>query len=63
MKLAPDWAERMANIDALEAQIQISFDHELQQMGGQVRVTKTYGAVDSLKMDEFYKIMGEFYDG
>ena len=63
MKLAPDWAERMANIDALEAQMQISFDQELQQMGGQVRVTRTYGAADSLKMDEFYKIMGEFYDG
>jgi len=29
-----------------------------------VRLTKTYkGEVDPLKMDEFYRIMGEFYDG
>jgi len=57
------WAERGARIEQLEAQMKIEHDQEVRQRSHLKSEIKKRPVNPDLKMDEFYKIMGEFYDG
>jgi hypothetical protein len=57
-----NWAERAARIDAIEHSMTVEYEREIKK-GQPKRVTLQTQSTQDLQMDEFYKLMGDFYTG